>query len=449
MIMMEFLQKLKNEYRPETVPELKESETQWFRDAKFGLFMHWGLYSLLGRGEWAMFNDRISAREYAKLADRFSAPQFDPKQWAEAAKRAGMKYMVLTARHHDGFSLFDSKASAFNSVNAAVRRDIVGEYVKACREAGLKVGIYYSPMDWRFPGYFFPELYADSALAMRDQCQRQLEELMTQYGKIDLLWFDGEWLAHGGIKFGPDGWYRDPDYGSDELYFKINYFWQSEKMLRKIREWQPGILINNRFGWKGDFHIRERRIGGIRTDKPWESCDTLARSWGWMPGQTMLSLRECIQNLISTVVRDGNYLMNLGPTPEGCFEPRYVERIAQIGGWLGEYGETVYGTRGGPVEPGPWGGTTYKGSTVYVHITEWTDDVIRLPGLKNTLVRAEGLTSEHVKAEQKGDTVEISVPAGERHPYDTIVALRFDAPVRWEGVKAAEQDIYGLADGLN
>ena len=440
---------LKKNYTPVEVPKLKSEDMQWFHDAKFGMFIHWGLYSLLGRGEWVMFNERMNTSEYAKLTEKFTAEGFDAKAWAMTAKEAGMKYMVLTARHHDGFSLFDSKVSPFNSVNSAVGRDLVREYVEACRNEGLKVGLYYSPMDWRFPGYFFPEMYFDSAIAMRDQCKEQLRELMTNYGKIDILWFDGEWLAHGGIKFeGEKGWYRDEDFGMDEMFFKTNYFWESEKVLAMVRELQPSIMINNRFNWKGDFHVRERSVGSMRTDKPWDTNDCLTRSWGWIPDMPMLSLRELVKNMVSIVVRDGNYLLNIGPTGEGIMELRQVERLSQTGEWLKKYGEAFYNTRGGPFLPGEWGGTTYRGNTVYVHIVEWNEDKIMLPSIKNTLTSFSSMTSQNVEVKQTDFAIEIYVPVEDRHALDTIVVLNFESQIVWEGVKCIEQDIYGLADGL-
>jgi len=444
---MSILTEMREIYKPVEVQELSEEQMQWFHDAKFGMFIHWGLYSLLGRGEWVMFNERISTSEYAKLADKFEAKKFDAKAWAKAAKDAGMKYMVLTTKHHDGFSLFNTKASDFNSVNSAAKRDIVAEYVEACREAGLKVGLYYSPMDWRFPGYFFPEMYFDNAMKMKEQCWIQLRELMTNYGKIDMLWFDGEWLAHGGLKWGPGGWCREPDWQQRE-YFNVNYFWESEKLINMIRELQPGIMINNRGGWKGDFHSRERRVGDMRTDKPWDSCDCIAASWGWIPDTPMLSLSQLIKNLVNIVTKDGNYLLNVGPTGEGDMEKRQIDRLAQVGEWLKEYGEAIYSTRGGPFLPGRWGGTVYRGNIVYVHITDWVEDKIVLPRIDNNMVSYSSLTSDNAKVVQTDDTIEIEVPICSRHPFDTIIKLEFEKPIQWEGVKGKENDHYGLADGL-
>lgn len=444
---MKSLKDMQRNYIPVEVEELKEKDMQWFRDAKFGMFIHWGLYSLLGRGEWVMFNERMDVSEYAKLVDRFEAKEFDAKVWAKAAKAAGMKYMVLTTRHHDGFCLFNSKASSFNSVNSASKRDFVAEYVEACRSEGLKVGLYYSPMDWRFPGYFFPEMYMQSAMDMKRQCWEQIRELMTNYGKIDLLWFDGEWLAHGGIKFGGNGWYRDEDYGKSE-YLRVNYFWESEKLINMIRQLQPGIMINNRGGWKGDFHVRERRIGSLRTDKPWDSNDCLAESWGWMPNMSILSQEQLIKNLVDIATKDGNYLLNVGPDGDGVIEEQQVKRLAQIGDWLEKYGESIYSTRGGPFLPESWGGTTYSSNIVYVHITNWAEETIQLPAIDNRIVSYKSLTSSSVTVNQTESGISIEIPVDQRDPFDTIVELRFEKAIQWEGVTAIEDDIYGLADGL-
>lgn len=441
------LDQMRETYVPEKVEPLAEEDMQWFRDAKFGMFIHWGVYSLLGRGEWVLFNERLNVKEYESLAEDFSVPEYDPKAWARTAKAAGMKYMVLTTRHHDGFCLFDSKASSFNAVNSAAHRDLVREYVDACRGEGLKVGLYYSPMDWRFPGYFMPEMYWDSALEMKKQCWTQLEELMTNYGKIDLLWFDGEWLALGGMDWGPNGWERRPGWETGK-FMKVNYFWESEKLINQIRRWQPGIMINNRGGWEGDFHVRERRIDGIRTDKPWDSNDCIADSWGYIPGRPVMSLRQLIKNLTDIVVRDGNYLLNIGPTGTGKMEPEQTGRLGQLGLWLQKYGESIYGTRGGPVLPGRWGGSTYRGNRVYLHVTEWEKDEISFPA-PGKLVGSHGLTVKDFSLEERDGSITLRVPVEARDPFDSIICMEFAEDIRWEGVAPAkENDVYGLGDGL-
>ncbi|MEO7579441.1 MAG: alpha-L-fucosidase, partial [Massilia sp.] len=176
------------------------ARVQWWRAARFGMFIHWGLYSIPGRGEWVQWNEQIPLKEYAKLADQFKPNNFSPDAWTEVAKAAGMKYTVLTARHHDGFALFDDGANPYTSVKSAAHRDFVAEYVKSARKAGLGVGLYYSPMDWRFPGYIAPDLQRESAEAMRAQYHRQMKTLLSKYGKLDVLWFDGgetDWLNFG------------------------------------------------------------------------------------------------------------------------------------------------------------------------------------------------------------------------------------------------------------
>lgn len=444
---MKSLDQARDGYVPEAVQPLEPGQMQWFRDAKFGMFIHWGIYSMLGKGEWVMFNERLNVKEYESLMDDFTTPEFDARAWARTAKAAGMKYMVLTTRHHDGFCLFDTKTTHFNAMNSAAHRDFVREYVDACRAEGLKVGLYYSPMDWRFPGYFMPELYWDSALEMKRQCWAQLEELMTSYGKIDMLWFDGEWLALGGMDFGGEaGWYRSPDWAGGK-FMRVNYFWESEKLINQIRRWQPGIMINNRGGWSGDFHVRERRIDSIRTDKPWDSNDCIADSWGYIPGRPILPLRQLVKNLTDILVRDGNYLLNIGPTGSGRMEPQQTARLEQLGQWLETYGESVYGTRGGPVLPGRWGGTCYRGDRVYLHITEWEQDEISFPA-PGKLVESRGLNVERFTVEEQDGNIRVQVPLEERDAMDTIICLRFEQEIRWEGVAGQENDVYGLGDGL-
>lgn len=444
---MKTLDRVRESYVPEKVIRQTEDKMQWFRNAKLGMFIHWGLYSMLGKGEWVLFHEKLNISEYAALANEFSAPAFDAGKWAKTAKKAGMKYMVLTTRHHDGFSLFQSEASSYNSVNSAAGKDFVREYVQACRNEGLKVGFYYSPMDWRYPGYFFPEMYWENALEMKRQCWEQLRELMSNYGKIDMLWFDGEWLAHGGIDWGADGWERNPDWIKSK-FMNVNYFWESEKLINMIRSLQPDIMINNRGGWSGDFHVRERYIGEIRTDMPWDSNDCIAGSWGYVPDKPILSLAQLIHNLVTIVVRDGNYLLNIGPDGKGQMDSEQTARLSQLGDWLATYGDSIYNTRGGPILPGRWGGTTYRGKTMYIHIIEWEQDQICFPSPgKVVSFSSPNCRSFSVTCENKN--IEIEVPIKERDPYDTIIQLDFKEDIQWSGHAGKEQDIYGLADGLD
>ncbi|HJV60218.1 MAG TPA: alpha-L-fucosidase, partial [Albitalea sp.] len=285
---------------PTLAPDLllPAQDMAWWRDAKFGVFVHWGLYAIPAKGEWHMFNDKVPADEYAKLARRFNPRHYDPDAWARLASDAGARYMVLTARHHDGFSLFASKAShgAFDAPHSAARRDLVAPYVQALRRHGLRVGLYYSPLDWRFPAYFHPKEMPENARAFKQQTYGQVEELMRQYGPIDILWYDGGWLAHQGT---------DAD---------AAWFWEPDKLNRMVRRLQPKIVINPRSGWQGDFEVEEGAapIKGPIRRRPWEKTFSLNGAWGYMPEDHVMSADEVVTLIADAVVRNGNVLANIG-----------------------------------------------------------------------------------------------------------------------------------------
>jgi alpha-L-fucosidase len=419
---------------------LSQKDMQWWRNARFGMFIHWGLYSIPGRGEWLMWNEQIPFREYRKLADQFKPHKFDARAWAACARDAGMKYMVLTTRHHDGFCLYDSHVSDFTSVKTAAKRDFVAEYVEACREAGLKVGLYYSPLDWRFPGYFFPDLYRESAEAMKQQTYDQVRELLTHYGKIDILWFDGggdDWLGFGGLEFGGakgHGWHsRDLEWPQKEK-FKGTPLWEPAKLYTMIRKLQPKIAMNNRAGsrgvdWAGDFSTPEGKVGEFDTVRAWETCDCLAGAWGYTRDSKMKSFRTCLQRLVNCAVRDGNLLLNVGPTPEGEIEPRQTQRLHDMGRWLAQYGESIYGTRGGPFHPQSWGGTTHRGNRIYVHIMDWPDDEVILPPLHCTIKASRSLTGQGADVKIRKDGIHIRVSEADRQAPNTIILLETNQAV--------------------
>jgi len=419
---------------------LSAEDMQWWRDARFGMFIHWGVYAIPGRGEWLMWNERVPFREYRKLADQFKPRKFDADAWAACARDAGMKYMVLTARHHDGFCLFNSKVSDFTSVKTAARRDFVAEYVVACRKAGLKVGLYYSPLDWRFPGFFFPDLYRESAEALKQQTYDQVRELLTGYGKIDILWFDGggdDWLGFGGLEWGGvkgPGWHsRDATWPQKE-HFKGKSLWEPAKLYAMIRKLQPHIAMNDRAGspetdWAGDFGTPERRVGGFDTVRAWETCDCLAASWGYMPNTRMRSLRNSIQLLVTCAVGDGNLLLNVGPKADGEIEPRQVRRLREVGEWLERYGESIYATRGGPTMPEPWGGTTHRGTRIYVHIMDWPEEEIVLAPIRQKIRTTSPLTCRSADVKVDKDGIHIRVPQSDRQAPDTIIVLEMDGKV--------------------
>ena len=406
-----------------------EARIEEWRDLRFGMFIHWGLYSLLGRGEWVMFNEAIPVEEYRTLKDRFTAENFDARALASTAKQAGMKYMVFTTRHHDGFSLWDSKGSidGFTSMDSAAKKDFVRAYADACRAEGLKVGFYYSPLDWRCPGFFFPQMYRKSALEMRQQTHDQIRELMTDYGKVDILWYDGgtdSWL----------GWSRDFNkvdvpaipYGQP-LY---PGFWGGPELEAEVRKLQPGIVINNRFGEipSGDFITPEETIGNFDLSNPWESCLTINGSWGWIPDRPPHSLRWIIRSLVQAATGDGNLLLNVGPQADGTIEPLQVERLQEVGAWLSRYGEAIYGTRGGPLPNTAHQGMTRKDNVIYYHIWEWEENTITLPRLDAEILHVSSLTAEEFSYAIRDGQLSFSVGEKDRLAPDTIIKIELDRP---------------------
>ena len=412
-------------------PEQKQTRLAAWREARFGLFIHWGIYAIPARGEWVQWNEQIPVEEYAKLADQFKPVKFDANAWVAAAKAAGMKYMVLTTRHHDGFALFDDPGSDFTSVKTAAHRDFVADYVKAARAGGMLVGLYYSPLDWRFPGFYFPDLYLANAEMMRDQYHRQMRELLSNYGKVDILFFDGgekNWLQFGGHWVSGARWEKRPQGQS----YQGRFSWQTEKVYAMLRELQPGVVINGRADMPEDFHSREgdRALGDFDAEHPWELCTTLAGgAWGWKAGAPIKSLHDSVQLLVKTVGRDGNFILNVGPRPDGQIDPPQVQRLKEIGDWLAKNGESVYATRGGPFLPGAYGVSTYRDQKVYVHVLDWKGATkLLLPAIPAKVVRTSALTGGEATVFQTGQGIEISVPASNQNDTDTIVVLELDQP---------------------
>jgi alpha-L-fucosidase len=400
----------------------------WWRQARFGMFIHWGLYAIPGRGEWVQFNEQIPTGEYAKLADRFKPAHFDPDAWAQLAKSAGMKYMVFTSRHHDGFAMFDDGANPFSSTKTAAHRDFVAGYVKAARKAGMHVGLYYSPLDWRYPGFFFPDLQRASAEAMRAQYHRQMRELLSNYGKIDVLWFDGgetDWLNFGGDWTGAQ-WQKRPA----GKHYSGGFDWQHDKVYAMLRRLQPNVVINGRADMKEDFHAREGdgALGDYDDQHPWELCTTIAGAWGYQPNMAPKPLKHYIQLLANVAGRDGNLLLNVGPDPDGRIDPEQAQRLREIGAWLGKHGDSIYGTRGGPFLPGTWGASTRSGNTIYVHVLAWPGETLTLPAIPARIVSASVLGGGAARVEQSAQRIEISVAPAARDDMDTVVALQLDSP---------------------
>ncbi|PCD03651.1 glycoside hydrolase family 29 [Sphingomonas spermidinifaciens] len=398
---------------PTLAPDLllPDRDMAWWRDAKFGVFIHWGLYAIPAKGEWHMFNDKVPAAEYAKLAGQFDPQHYDPDAWARIASDAGARYMVMTARHHDGFSLFDSPASygQYDSMHAAAKRDLIAPFVKAVRGAGLRVGLYYSPLDWRFPAYFRPRELPDNARLLKQQTYGQVEELMRGYGPLDILWYDGGWLAHQGT---------DAD---------AAWFWEPDKLNRMVRRYQPKIVINPRSGWKGDFDTAEGPgpiTGPIRA-RPWEKTFSISRTaWGYTRDDNVMSADEVIRLIVDAVIRNGNVLANMSPDPDGVVPPKQVETLRGVGKWLKAHGRAVYGTRPGPLQPvdGVYG-TTQAGNSVFVHVLSWQGDTLTLP-LAGPVAAVRNLSGNAVEWKRVAGGLRLSVPASAREAPVTVLEIR-------------------------
>ncbi|HUT01294.1 MAG TPA: alpha-L-fucosidase [Phycisphaerae bacterium] len=390
---------------------------KWFHKARFGMFIHWGLYALHGRGEWVMFNERIPADEYARLAGQFCPEKFDADAWAAIARDAGMKYMVLTTRHHDGFCLFDSQVSDFTSVKTAARRDFVAEYVRACRKAGLKVGFYYSLLDWRFPGYFNPRKYPDSAAALVRQYHEQVRELMTHYGKIDVLWYDGGWINHDALETA--GFASKAD------------FWQSKKVNAMARRLQPHLLINNRSGIDEDLDTPEQHVTASKPGRGWESCMTIGDSGGWgyvHSNPNWKTVPQLLQNLVTAAAGEGNYLLNVGPRPDGTLREEERTRLAALGQWLRMNGEAIYGSQRCPLHGGMIGRWTRKGNTGYLHVFRWPGREAVVPLVATKARSAELLATGAkltVRQEHNGRLVIGGMTTRPPHPYANVIKVRF------------------------
>ncbi len=389
--------------------QAKPERVAWWQSLRYGMFIHWGPVSLRGTEiGWSRGAERrgtggsgeVPVEEYDTLYTKFNPTEFNPDEWVRIAKEAGMRYMVLTTRHHDGFSLFETKYSDYGIMNpkSPYRKDIVKMYVDACRRADMPVGFYYSQPDWHHPDY-----RTENHAKYLEYMHGQVRELMTNYGKIDMLWFDGL----GGTE-------KD---------------WDAEKLFKMIRELQPDIIINDRCGLPADHDTPEQRIGGFNRTRPWETCMTICQQWSFKPNDNMKSLEECLRTLLRTAGGDGNLLFNVGPMPDGRIEPRQVERLLEEGKWIKQYGESVYGTRGGPFKPGKWGASTYKGNRIFVQIFDWPQEgPLVLPALPKKIQSAKLFAGAAVKFDQTVEALRIEVPKEKREKIATTIVLELDGP---------------------
>jgi alpha-L-fucosidase len=406
-------------YKPSQA-NLKSRE--WFQDSKFGLFIHWGVYSVLGNGEWVMENTKIPISEYEKLPAKFNPSQFDAAQWVSMAKNAGMKYITITAKHHDGFAMFATKQNRWNIVDATpYKKDPLKMLAEECRKQGLKLFFYYSQLDWHNPDYF--PLGTTGKTAGRpasgdfnrylDFMDAQLTELLTNYGDLGGIWFDG--------------WWDKPEAN-----------WRLPKTYSLIHRLQPAALLGSNHHRKPfdgeDFQMFEKDLPGANTagfnekseigTLPLETCETLNGAWGYnQKDKRFKSTRDLIHYLVRAAGNNANFLLNVGPMPTGQIQPEFVSRLGEMGAWLKANGDSIYGTRGGPFKSRSWGVVTEKGNKIYVHVLDWKDELLalpRIPGIKSASLLKNG---QAVKVQQMSTGTVLQLPAGQLDPVDTIVVL--------------------------
>lgn len=396
---------------------------QWFQDAKFGMFIHWGVYSVLGDGEWVMNNQRIDKKTYEKLPDFFNPIDYDPVEWVALAKAAGMKYITITSKHHDGFAMFDSKLTDWDIVDRTpYKKDVLKMLADECRKEGIKLFFYHSQLDW-YQDDYYPRGNTGHTAGRPDKgdwykyldfMDGQLTELLTNYGEIGGIWFDGFWDK------------RDAD-------------WRVDKTYSLIHSLQPDCMIGSNHHLATipgeDFQMFEKDLPGHQTTGfnpeqtigalPLETCETMNNSWGFnLQDSYYKSTKDLIQYLVKAAGYNANFLLNVGPMPNGKIQPEFTSTLKEIGEWVKENGETIYGTRGGPVPPKAWGVTTYKENKVFVHILNFEDNNLLLPDFGKKI---KGITlfktGAKLKYKQDAFGIAISIPEDVIDETDTILVI--------------------------
>ncbi len=391
-----------------------------WQEKRFGMFIHWGPVSLKGTEIGWSRGAQVPAPEYDQLYKKFNPVRFDADEWVAVAREAGMKYLVITAKHHDGFCIWDTAYTDYDIMGSPFKRDILAELSAACPKGGVDFSVYYSILDWHHPDYPLDSPGGKGKKAKHNMpryfeyVKNQTCEIIDKYGPIGLFWFDGEW---------ENPWTRDH---GNELY-------------RLLKKTQPRLVINNRVSKgrhgmagtskqshlnAGDYDTPEQRIGGFSRERPWETCMTICRQWAWKPDDAMKSLEECLRTLIHVVGGDGNFLFNVGPMPDGRIEPRQVERLREMGQWLDEYGQSIYGTRGGPFMPGKWGASTCKADRINLFVFRAPEDrPLLLPAIDKKIVASKTLTGGTVRVEQTDEGVLVHIPRESRGEIATVIEL--------------------------
>ncbi len=411
-------------------PENLEAR-RWFQDAKFGLFIHWGVYSVLGDGEWVMNNRNIPIKDYEKLPAAFNPTQFDAAEWVTLAKAAGMKYITITSKHHDGFAMWDSKVSDYDIVDRTpYKKDVIKMLAAECQKQGIRLFFYHSQLDWHHPQYF-PIGSSGRGIAGRptsgdfnqylDYMDAQLTELLTNYGSIGGIWFDGWW--------------------DHKIKGKENRVdWRLRQTYDLIHRLQPACLIGSNHHVEPfdgeDFQMFEKDLPGSNTtgfsgdskigNLPLETCETMNHSWGFnINDRQYKSAKELVHYLVRSAGHNANFLLNVGPMSNGKIQPEFVQTLQEMGAWMKTYGETIYGTRGVPAAVRDWGVVTQQNDKWYVHILDWQDAVLTVP-TAGKKVKSARLFKDNIPvkiiAESNGTTV-LQLPKLDEQAWDTVVEL--------------------------
>jgi alpha-L-fucosidase len=384
-------------------PVQAEAIAKW-REARFGMFIHWGPVSLTGREIGWSRGSQTPIEEYDNLYKKFNPQDFDADAWVATAKAAGMKYMVLTTKHHDGFCLWDSKETDYDIMATPFGRDVVKELAEACKKGGIAFGTYYSTCDWYHPDFPLTSPGGKKTKATHnldrytDYLKAQTRELLS-YGPLFTLWYD-----------------------VPQQFDKT----RGAGIINMAREIQPDIVINNRTGHPGDYDTPEQRIGGFQIDRPWETCMTICQQWAWKPDDRMKSLKECIQTLVRTNGGDGNLLFNVGPMPNGEIEARQIDRLKEMGAWLEKNGSAIYGTRGGPWKPSSNMVSTRKGDKVFLHFLRKSSGPISITAPPVAIRSARMLNGPAIEIVVKDDTLSFEITESAWDDIDTIVELTLE-----------------------
>jgi len=390
-----------------------EEDMAWWTEARFGLFYCWGPASMLECSlGWGRMGPRpghstdgkvtkgISQEIYDNQYKLLEAPNFDADELVRTVKDAGAKYLIWLTKHHDGFCVFDTELTDYNIMNTPFGRDATKEIVDACHKYGIKVALYYSQPDWYNPIY----TAADYERYAKEYLFPQIRELMSNYGKIDVMWFDGLGLS------------------ADR--------WNGAELVKMIRTLQPGIILNHRWHHPpyhaGDFDGPERQVGRFQTNRPWETCTVIGGGWAWMGDAPAMPLKQAISLLVRCAGGDGNLALGVGPRGTGEFVPDHKKRLLEMGDWLGKQGESIYGTRGGPYIPGIWGASTHKGKVVYLHVLASWNGVLTLPALPSKIQSMEVLSGGTAEFVQTAESLVIKMDSTQMDSVDTLIKLTLD-----------------------